>query len=86
MLPMGAETKQSDADRPMWVQGRCSPNRMRGCRDVSGRRDEYCEASLMDFFWHFCASTEKEAAFNNFKRSIQAENTRSHTKRSAAII
>ena len=44
-----AATKQSDADRPMWVcTCRCSPNRICSCRDVSERREEYCERRLMD--------------------------------------
>ena len=29
MLPMGAETKQSDADRPMWVHAQRSQTRVR---------------------------------------------------------
>ncbi len=37
---------------------------------------------------HFChsASTEALSLFNNFGRSIRAENTRSDTKRSAALL
>ena len=44
MLPMGAETKQPDADPPMWAHVRFVCARLESERRGIRRRDWYCEA------------------------------------------
>ena len=78
-----AGTKQSDADRPMWGA------RADARQIVRIQTERYLRggtSTTRHVRWTKSCPSAASAALNNKKRLIHAENTRSDTKRSAALL